>query len=211
MSAADRVAPSSHRFSVRIPRPLWLGVAAVVLIVVAAGLSFGLPIYRQHAAIREIGRLGGSGEVHYKGPQWLQRLLGYQRTQFLGVITVVRLGGTDFGDSDMWFLSGLGSVERVVLWDTRVTDSGLVHLRSTGRLTRVYLHGTQVTDAGIQSLTALPQLRVLDVSSTEITDTGLAQLRKITTLERLYIDGTRVTDAGVADLQRALPGLNMRR
>jgi hypothetical protein len=201
----------SRRFSIRLPRPLWVGAVALVLIVVAFGISFGVPIYRQQAARREIGRLGGRLEEKYHGPQWLRRLLGYDRTRVFDVINVVRLGGTDFGDGDMQFLIGLGSVEHVVLYDTKVTDSALVHLRTLGRLKRLYLHGTQVTDEGIKPLTALSQLRVLDLSGTEITDAGLEQLGDMKTLVRLYVDGTEVTDAGVAELQRALPSLNIRR
>ena len=127
----------SRRFSIRLPRPLWVGAVALVLIVVAFGISFGVPIYRQQAARREIGRLGGRLEEKYHGPQWLRRLLGYDRTRVFDVINVVRLGGTDFGDGDMQFLIGLGSVEHVVLYDTKVTDSALVHLRTLGRLKRL--------------------------------------------------------------------------
>jgi len=203
--------PEPQRFAIRLPRPLWIGVAALGLIIVAVGMGLGLPIYRQHVALREIRRLGGRFELQYRGPQWLRDRLGYDRTWIFEVISVVRLGGTDFADSDMKFLTSLGSVEHLVLYDTRVTDTALVHLRSVGQLKRLYLHGTRVTDNGIEPLTALSQLRVLDLSGTEITDAGLAQLRDIKTLDRLYIDGTQVTDAGVADLQRALPGLKIRR
>src|SRR5262249_45735470 len=135
-----------RRFSIRLPRPLWLGVAALVLIVAAFGISFGVPIYRQQVARGAIGRLRGGLEDKNHGPQWLRKWLGYDRTRAFDVINVVRLGGTEFGDSDMQFLIGLGSVEHVVLYDTHVTDSGLVHIRTLGRLKRLYLHGTQVTD-----------------------------------------------------------------
>jgi hypothetical protein len=59
MSATDPVAPKPRRFSIRLPRPLWPGVAAVVLVVVALGLQFGVPIYQQHVAVREITEIGG--------------------------------------------------------------------------------------------------------------------------------------------------------
>ena len=198
-----------RRFQVRWPRPLWIGVAALVMIVVSVGMSVGLPVYRRNAALHEIHRLHGSCEVKYNGPRWLQRWLGYERSQTFSGISVVRLGGTDFGDGDMKFLSGLGTVEHVVLFNTRVTDAALSELRKLGPLKRVYLYGTRVTDAGIKPLMELPNLRVLDLSGTEITDEGLAQLGEIKTLDRLYVDGTN-TEEAVAGLQRARPGLTIR-
>src|SRR5262249_38725938 len=136
---------------------------------------------------------------------------GYERTRVFDVITVVRLGGTDAGDNDIMFLSALGSVEHIVLYNTRVTDAALLRLRTATRLKRLYLHGTHVTDAGIESLKMMPHLEVLDLSKTRITDAGLVQLRGIKTLDRLYVEGTHVTDAGVADLQRALPRLTIKK
>jgi len=40
------------RFSIRLPRPLWIGLLAASLVVVAAGIQFVVPIWRQQAAIR---------------------------------------------------------------------------------------------------------------------------------------------------------------
>jgi hypothetical protein len=211
MTATDPMTPAPRPFSIRLPPPLWIGLSAVVLLIVAAGLGLGVPILRQQLALQEIQNLGGLREVRYAGPRWLQQSLGYERTHFLDVVTVVRLGGTEANDSDIRFLSGLGTVEHVVLFNTRVTDAALPRLRTAGRLKRLYLHGTHVTDAGIESLTTMPHLQVLDLSKTEITDAGLAHLREIKTLERLYIEETRVTDAGVADLQRLLPRLTIKR
>jgi Leucine Rich repeat len=198
-----------RRFSIRSPTLAWIVLATVVLAVVAGGLGIGIPIWRQHAASREIERLGGSTEVRNDGPEWLQEFMGPKDAQIFNVITRVRLGGTDFGDGNMQVLSGLATVERLALFNTRVTDSGLVHVRGLRNLKGLYLHGTRVTDAGLSPLKALSQLQVLDLAMTGITDTGLAQIREIRSLERLYVEGTQVTDAGIAELQRALPGLKI--
>jgi hypothetical protein len=211
MSAAhpDPAMPKPHRFSIRTPAAAWIVLATVVLAVVAAGLHIGVPIWRQQVAIREIERLGGQIEVRNDGALWLQELMGPKDAQIFNVITRVRLGGTDFGDCDMGVLSGLATVERLVLYNTRVTDSGLAHVRGLRNLKGLYLHGTRVTDSGLTPLSALPQLQSLDLAMTEITDTGLAQIREIRSLERLYLEGTQVTDAGIAELQRALPRLKI--
>jgi hypothetical protein len=71
MSTIDPTMPGPRRFSIRLPRPLWIGVAAVLLVVAEAGLRIGVPIYRQHAAVREVKRLGGKVEAERHGPEWL--------------------------------------------------------------------------------------------------------------------------------------------
>ena len=53
MSATDPTLPELRRFSIRLPRPLWIGLAAIVLVVVAVGLRVGVPIYRQQVALWE--------------------------------------------------------------------------------------------------------------------------------------------------------------
>lgn len=69
MATTDPTTPESRRFSIRLPRPLWIGLATVVLVVVTIGLQFGVPIYRRHVAIREIERLGGKFETSKGGPE----------------------------------------------------------------------------------------------------------------------------------------------
>ncbi len=57
--------PKPRRFSIRLPRPLWIGLAAAVLVVGALGLGFGVRIWRQYATVQAIERLGGAvGTVH---------------------------------------------------------------------------------------------------------------------------------------------------
>jgi len=58
MFATDPATPERRRFAIGLPRLLWIGVAAVVLVVVALGLRIGLPIYRHQAAIHTIERIG---------------------------------------------------------------------------------------------------------------------------------------------------------
>src|SRR5262245_2417071 len=65
-----------RRFSIRLPRPLWIGSVAGVLVVVAVGLPIGVPVYRQYVAIREIEEVGGRVETYARGPKWLRRQFG---------------------------------------------------------------------------------------------------------------------------------------
>ena len=62
----------------RDPRFLWLTVATVALVVVAAGLPYGIPVYRQWSALDQIERYRGFeiAGVRPVGPKWLRQCVG---------------------------------------------------------------------------------------------------------------------------------------
>src|SRR5579864_1082896 len=99
MSATAPLIPDPRRFSIRLPRPLWIGLATVVLVVVAVTLRIGVPIYREQAAIREIERVGGKTERRPVGPEWLRRLVGDEKTLIFDEPFVVHLGNSAVSDS----------------------------------------------------------------------------------------------------------------
>ncbi len=80
-------APSvPNRFLIRLPRPFWIGIAAVVIVASAIGVVVGLPAYRQQVAIREIERVGGRIETRPLGPTWLREAIGAKKMRaFEGV------------------------------------------------------------------------------------------------------------------------------
>jgi Leucine Rich repeat len=158
--------PGRRRLSIRVPRPLWIGVAAAVVIVVAVGLRVGLPMYREHVAVAEVERLGGWAFTEPWGPEWLASLL-YDIDQDLG--------------------------DRL---DT---------------VSSVCLEGRPATDKTLEQLSWLSGLKELRLNQTKITDAGLARLHRLTNLKRIDLAHCPVTDTGVADLQKALPGLTVRR
>lgn len=90
-SASHSLEP--RRFALPLPRPLWIALATVVLIVVGLGLRFGLPIYRQQVAIREIERWGGSIDRKNGGPDWLRQLIGDERIEVFDRVDKVYLKG----------------------------------------------------------------------------------------------------------------------
>ncbi len=224
-----------RRLSVRLPRPLWIGLAAAVLILIAFGLEIGLPIYRQNVAIREIRRLGGMVQTLPAGPTWLRKLIGDERAESFEHVEVVDFRDTKISDGELENVLqrigtgivaldlaetqvtdiGLKAVRRMTtlkylfLDGTRVTDAGLIHLRGFTSVRKLGLERTHVTDAGVVNLTGFAQLERLGLSSTEVSDAGLAHLKGLTHLKGLGLAGTRVTDAGVAELQKALPDLSI--
>jgi hypothetical protein len=154
MATTDPITPSLRRFSIRLPRWLWIGLAAVVPVVVGVGLRVGVPIYRQHLAIREIERLGGTCETRPRDPQWLRNLraskLRVLRDEVVGV-------GFD---------------------SPQVTDATLVHLRAMTSLELIQLDNAPVTDAGLVHLAGMRNLRTLRLKNTRVTENGIAELKR---------------------------------
>ena len=200
-----------RRSSIRLPRPLWIGLAAVVLIVGGVGVRFGVPIWRQQAAIREIERVGGSIETDQQGPEWPREYIGDAWEKLFYSTWRVDLNYTDATNATLDQLTCLTRLESLWLDHTQVTDSGLAHLNGFKNLVGLWLGETQVTDAGLQHLARLPDLTVLVLNHTEVSDKGLEHLKGSTKLRILELRGTRVTDAGVSSLKRELPRLEVRR
>src|SRR5258708_32887213 len=93
--------PDSSRLSIRPPRPLWIALATVVLVVVGAGLRIGLPIYRQQVAIREIERVGGRVEMQAGGPEWLRGHLSVDLQKFLDEVVAINLTNEKVTDATL--------------------------------------------------------------------------------------------------------------
>src|SRR5262245_20981197 len=63
MAAEPTTSPTlerPRRFSIPLPRPLWMFLVPAGLIVLFVGLRFGPAFYRQQSAINQIQRIGGS-------------------------------------------------------------------------------------------------------------------------------------------------------
>ncbi|MSR56513.1 MAG: hypothetical protein EXS05_02430 [Planctomycetaceae bacterium] len=221
---ANPITGESRRFPIPLPNLLWLFLATVVLIIVAIGLQFGLPNYRQQAALREIERLGGSVQSREGGPAWLRRRIGdgwmigfdeVDRVVFYETITdadlvhlepLTRLKELHLGEArvtgaGLYHLRGMTSLVELSLGDTQVADVGLAYLNKLTSLQMLYLDGTPITDDGLTHLAALAQLKELNLSNTRITDAGLVKLRALTKLKSLSLEDTQITDAGLMHLK----------
>ena len=224
-----------RRFSIRLPRPLWIGVATVMLVVGTAGLRFGVPIYRKQMAVSAIERLGGLAQTSPGGPNWLQHWVGYPWTRPLDDVREVvlqhskatdldlvhfneltslqglNLTGTQVGDAGLAHLQELPNLKELKLMSTQVTDRGLAHLGEMEPLEVVDLRFTQISDAGLPHISRLTKLRYLDLRYTRVTNAGLVHLHRLTGLKDLALDKGQVTDAQVSDLNRVLPRLTVHR
>jgi len=160
----DPTTPGNVCYSIRMPRPLWIGLATTVLIVVSLGLRVGLPMYRQHIAVAEVERLGGVVFTQPCGPEWLESLL-YKIDQDLGdrlvIVSGVCLEGRPMTDESLDHLVWLSDLEELLLSHTEMTDARLARLKNLKNLKKVSLDQCPVTDAGVADLQkALPSLTV---------------------------------------------------
>ncbi len=206
MSTAP-VTPESRHFSIPSPRPLWIGVAGVVMIAVALGAGVGLPIWRQRTAVRAVERAGGHVEMRMGGPGWLRRCVGDENMKMLDDVVDVRFNDSEVSDTTMDEVGALSGLKRLSTGNgTRVTDAGVEKLRNLKRLEYLFLGNPKVTDAGVKHLRGLTNLKDLRLPNTRLTDDGIPDLVRISKLEWLSLSNTHVTDEGLIRL-RGLSGL----
>jgi hypothetical protein len=194
----------------RLPRPIWFAVPAVVLVVTSIGLRVVIPAYRQRSAVKEIMACTYRTQVRPFGPKWLRDVLGNDLMCAVDEVQSItfkpnleRLPGTHP-------LMSI-PIEGGPLDGPIANDDTASALRSLPGLKRVSLYCTNVTDAGIEHVSQLGNLEDLTLSGTDVSDSGLMPLKRLKHLKQLRVKSTRVTDAGVAELQRVLPGLKVMR
>ena len=190
-----------RRFSIRLPRPLWIGLAALVLIVGAAGLHIGLLAYRQHVAIREIEAGGGGIDLKLRGPDWMRQCLGKDRMRVFDEVFYVQLIGSVSTDTILGNLNGLPSLRELHAARSQLSDQGMIHVGAVSGLEFLDIAGTNVTDIGVMRIEGSACLEGLILRSTSITDTGLEHLKRLTRLRHLDLRDTQITDAGLRHLQ----------
>jgi len=200
MAVTAPVNPNSLPSPIRLPRPLSIGAVAVVVCIVAAGLRFGLPIYRQQVAIREIERLGGRITTEPVGPDSVRRWIGDSAMKPFDRPVAVDLADTPLTDDGLQLVGQLTTLEDINLYGTSVTDAGLQHLTGLTHLWALSLNQTRIGDAGLASLKGMNNLRYLNVEACPITDEGVGHIAEVSSLTWLVMGHTRMTDLGLARL-----------
>src|SRR5690348_5011713 len=118
MASDYHATPEQRRFSIRLPRPLWIGLATAALVLVALGLRFGVPIYRQEIAVREVQGLRGPIGRMPRTPEWLRTKLGHEWATMFDEVTVITLSERPATDSTVRKLSGLTGLTELRLENT---------------------------------------------------------------------------------------------
>lgn len=178
MAAIDPMTSEARRFSIRLPRPLWVGLVAVVMIVAYAGLRIGTPIYRQELAIQHLNQAGAYMLTNERGPAWLRRWIGRKRMRGYNEVVSVELSGDDADDHLIATFKSLKNLKWVSLKQSRVTDAGLAQVKGITTLETLEIESLLITDAGLLNLYGLPNLRILKVQGTQLTDAGISELKR---------------------------------
>ena len=200
-----------------LPRPLWIGVAAVVLIVASVGLGTFVPYYRQQVALREIERLGGIMKIEPGGPEWLRQRLGNERMKVFDKIETIAFRPdietlfTRVKNPRNWLEHGGAFLEPVLGTRHTIDDGSLACVKDLPNVNRLSLNYTNVGDAGMEHVCRLRNLTRLDLDGTDVSDASVPRLEELSSLKHLFLRDTRLTDAGIAELQRARPGLTIHR
>lgn len=185
----------------RIPHWKWLLLPTILLLTVAVGLPFAIPVYRQYSAIREIERLGGAVDAGDGGPEWLREWIGDERMRVCDDVLSVYLSNTQITDAGLDHVKAFKSLEALYVAETQVTDSGLERLESLTNLEQVALAGTKITDKGLDHLHRLTKLREVDLEGcSQITDAGVERMKELTALP------TATASPGVEQTPRAAGG-----
>jgi Leucine-rich repeat (LRR) protein len=98
------------------------------------------------------------------------------------------------------------------VWQTDFSDADMPAVGQLKNLKKLNLDKTQVTDMGLESVKDLENLEYIHLGNTMITDSGLAHLqglKKLKTVIVTFVAG--VSDDGVAELQKAIPGVEVKR
>jgi hypothetical protein len=213
----------------RLPCPLWFAVCAVVLVIVAVGLTFGIPAYRQWSAIDQIEHYRGfkKGSIRSVGPAWLRRCVGEDRMLAFDEIHSLHFmpdinrhlkmhvswangpTGPVIDDAGLRCVTKIHHLKHLHLGCTNISDAAVVHLCSLQKLETLNLEGTDVSDASVPQLKRLTNLEYLNLDWTQVTDDCLIHLRGLPRLKQVSLAGTVVTYAGIDELKQAVPGLNV--
>src|SRR5579859_4863724 len=73
--------PELHRLVIRPPHWGWSLLIAIVVAITGIGLAIWLPYQRELKIVAQIEALGAKVESKSRGPDWLERLVGYERME----------------------------------------------------------------------------------------------------------------------------------
>src|SRR5262245_39526744 len=134
--------PEPPRFSVPVPRPLWIFLATVVLAIVTVGVQVALPIYREEVSKRAIIEASGLMVSRERQRGWT---LDKRRWGTSETITVDISEAKVTDDSMLAHVGALRTAEVVSAKNTLITDGVLAHLKGLKKLRSLDLDNTMVT------------------------------------------------------------------
>ena len=207
--------------STRLPRPRWIFLAAVLVFMAFAGLSW----WSGREAIRETRRLGGFyhagqvfgavdplaidamvDQVHFQDRPIPDDYLDQFARRFRNV-SVLSLNNCQISETGLSHLRRAPTLKSLILGKCDVTDAAGDILKDLTQLGELELKETKVTDATVLQLGTLTRLNYLGLSHTGVGDAGIEVLGKLTNLHSLDLSQTGLTDKGLDKLPGLVPRL----
>lgn len=204
-----------------LPRPRWIFLAALLVFMAFAGLSW----WSGRAAIRETRRLGGychagaaSGpadplaidamidQVHFQDRPVSDEYLDQFASRFRSV-SVLSLRNCQISEAGLNRLRSVPTLSSLVLTKCDVTDAAGDILKNLTPLQELVLNETKITDATVLKLGTLTKLNYLGLSHTAVGDAGIVVFGKLTNLHSLDLSHTGLTDEGLGKLHGLVPKL----
>jgi hypothetical protein len=153
-------------------------------------------------AIRDLGGEvqleTGSARVNLRNST--DPVAGLKEVRRLGKVRSLDLSSTVVTDESLEQLTGLTSLEELLLNGTEVGDAGVKHLEGLSGLRKLDLAETRLTAVGVGSLKGLINLRELNLALTGTGDAGLVRLRDLTELRSLNLHDARIVGSGLDSL-----------
>lgn len=202
-----------RRFSIRLPRPVWIVAAVAVLIAASAG--FGAIAEQRHrvalahlvseGAIVGSPRYGSGVTICLAGERFTDDHLRYLQ-DVKGVRELEILGAPRITDEGLATLGRRNDVEELLLAHTSVSAASLRQSGQWRALTWLGIPGFDVKGADLDHLKNLTNLKLLFLDETPVTDVDVQALHNLPNLLWLSLKDTQTTDAGVAELKKTLAG-----
>ncbi len=166
--------PEERRLRLKVPRPLWLGVIAALLIVLAVVLPVWLPYARAQKTAALLRDAGFGVRMERRGPEWLSDWLASNprlddvlgellETEFYDISFDYADDAEELETRDLSLLRRVDDLTSLGLMGLEIGDSDFEHFRHLQSLETIMLSGVSFTDRSISQISEFKQLQDLSL------------------------------------------------
>ncbi len=212
-----------RRLRLKVPRPLWLGVVAALLILLAVVLPVWLPYARAQKTAALLRDAGFDVSLERRGPEWLSDWLASNprlddllgellETEFSSILLVAAEEAEALEKRDLSLLRRVDDLTFLGLMGLQVGDRDFEHFRHLQSLEALILSGVSFTDRSISLISEFKHLETLGLVDCDFKN--VRQPLNLPELNYLDLGGVNVRNedlARLSDLVRIsdLPKLTM--
>jgi internalin A len=223
---SNTISPEPRRFSIRLPRPLWIGLATAMLI----GASVAVADESLATALNRIGAIPGRddsgdivslsfGESDMSGDEvvLLRRLDHLQEVSFFNCRKITAsamaeiqrlrvrelvINETPIDRDAIRLLGQIQTLRSLLIDEKHVSDADVTTLENLPILESLRIMSCPISGRTLGNFRSLPKLRELDLRGTGVVDPALESLAKTKDLRVLSLSSTRVRDEAMVHLRQ---------